>query len=116
MSRRTARLASCLLATGLGCWLLPAVAQALPTNSSPPTIAGTAQQGQTLTLTQGAWSDAADPAITVTDQWEDCNSGTCTPNGATGATYVLSSTDVGATIESSRDRDDCDGRERDCQF
>ena len=98
VSRQTTRLAACLLATGIGGWLLPAVAQAAPTNSSPPTISGTAQQGQTLTLTQGAWTDTADPGIAVTDQWEDCNS-TCTPNGATGANYVLSSTDVGDTIE-----------------
>ena len=101
VSRRTARLASCLLATGLGCWLLPAVAQAQPTYTMAPTIspAGTPQQGQTLTVTQADWTDAAGASITVTDQWEDCTGGTCTANGGTGTTYVVSSTDVGSTIE-----------------
>jgi len=99
VSRRTARLGFCLLVTGLGCWLLPAVALAVPTNTTPPSIAGTAQQGQTLTLTQGAWSDTTDPTITITDQWESCTGGTCTAVGTGGSTYVIASTDVGHTIE-----------------
>jgi hypothetical protein len=98
MSRRT-RLACCLVATGLGGWLLPAAAQAAPTFTVGPSIAGTAQQGQTLTVTPANWTDATDPAITVTDAWEDCVAGTCTPNGTTGSSYTLGSTDVGATIE-----------------
>lgn len=99
VSRRT-RLVCCLLATGVGGWLLPAAAQAAPTNNTPPSISGTAQVGKTLTLAQGTWTDAAGAAITVTDVWEDCVGGACTAiTGATGSSYTLASTDVGATIE-----------------
>ena len=64
-----------------------------------PSISGTAQEGQTLQVSQADWTDTTDPNITVTDQWEDCNGGTCAPNGATGTSYMLASTDVGSTIE-----------------
>ena len=41
-----------------------------PTDVSPPTISGTPQQGQTLTLTHGAWTN--NPTA-YGDQWEQCN-------------------------------------------
>ncbi len=98
MSRRT-RFVCCLVATGLGGWLLPAAAQAAPTFTTPPSISGTAQQGATLTVTPANWTDATDPTVTVTDAWEDCVAGVCTANGATGSSYTLGPTDVGDTIE-----------------
>jgi Bacterial Ig-like domain (group 3) len=95
---RCSRLLSCLLAAAVASVLLPGVAQAAgPANTALPTISGTTQQGQTLTLTQGTWTDAT--AVTVTDAWEDCTGATCTANGDTGTTYALTATDVGKTIE-----------------
>ena len=69
--------------------------------SAPPTIAGTAQQGDTLTVTSnGTWSNSPTHFAYV---WEDCNStGTvCAPiSGATStSSYAVQSTDVGSTIE-----------------
>jgi glucose/arabinose dehydrogenase/PKD repeat protein len=70
-----------------------------PSNTSLPTITGTAQQGQTLTATDGTWSGTQ--PITFTRQWRRCNSGgaSCSDiTGATGSTYVLAAADVGSTI------------------
>ena len=99
VSRRT-RLFVCLIASVTGCGLLPSLAQAAPTNTSLPKVAGATQQGDTLTLTQGAWTDATDPGITITDEWQDCDSGggNCSATGQAGSTYTLTSNDVGHTI------------------
>jgi len=69
-----------------------------PVNITPPSVAGTAEQGQTLTATQGSWSNSPS---SIADQWEDCNSsgGACAPIlDATGLTYKLGAGDVGSTI------------------
>jgi hypothetical protein len=69
-----------------------------PVNSSPPTIAGTVDSGQTLTATPGEWS--ASPTST-SEQWERCNAegGGCSAiAGATAAKYTLAEADVGFTI------------------
>jgi subtilase family serine protease len=69
-----------------------------PVNTSPPTIAGTTTQGQTLTANPGSW--AGSPSPTYTYQWQQCSSGTCTDiAGATAQTYTLTSGDVGKTID-----------------
>jgi Bacterial Ig-like domain (group 3) len=97
---RGKRLALCLLATCVASGLLPALAEAAPTNTTPPSISGTAQQGDTLTLTQGTWTDAAG-AVTVSDAWMSCGA-TCTTvatTTSTTATYVIAAGDVGNTID-----------------
>jgi len=69
-----------------------------PASVSPPTIAGTPQQGQTLTASPGTWT--ADDA-TFAYQWQHCDAAgaNCVAiAGATAQTYVVSSTDVGATL------------------
>ncbi|MGH2893754.1 MAG: hypothetical protein ACRDPM_10895, partial [Solirubrobacteraceae bacterium] len=67
-----------------------------PVNTTLPTIAGTAQLGQILTLTQGVWTNSP----TITNQWEDCTGASCTPiAGATGLTYTVAVGDVGQTID-----------------
>lgn len=78
---------------GLGAFVLPGA----PAATSAPVVSGFAQQGQKLTLTQGAWSNSP---TSITDQWQDCRTGSvCTAiAGATGSSYVLQSTDVGATV------------------
>jgi|ERR1035437_6399393 hypothetical protein len=64
----------------------------LPTNTALPTISGTAQVGQTLTCAPGTWTYI----LTLTYQWQQ--SGTDI-SGATGATYVPVSGDVGHTLD-----------------
>jgi len=69
-----------------------------PVNTSPPTISGADKQGQTLTETNGSWSNSP---TSCSYQWEDCNAAgsSCTViGGATDQTYELASTDVGNTI------------------
>jgi hypothetical protein len=72
--------------------------QAPPVSSAPPSISGTAQQGQTLTESHGQWSN--NPS-SYAYQWEDCDStgANCTQiSGASAQTYVLAASDVGHTI------------------
>jgi hypothetical protein len=70
-----------------------------PVNSSLPTIAGTAQQGHTQTASNGSWGGTT--PITLTYQWQRCNSSgsSCgSIGGAKSQNYVASSGDVGRTI------------------
>ena len=72
---------------------------ASPTNSSAPTIGGTARSGETLTATSGSW--AGGTPITYAYQWQRCNSSgsSCgTIGGATNQNYVASAGDVNKTI------------------
>ncbi len=69
-----------------------------PTNSSLPTITGTAQVGQTLTTSQGEWQSGY-----LTDfsyDWLRCDSAgsNCLAFGATGTTYVVAAADMGSTL------------------
>jgi subtilase family serine protease len=70
---------------------------ASPANVSPPSISGTAEQGQTLTLTHGSWSNNP---TTYGERWLLCDaSGSCAGiTGATGSSYTLPASSVGATI------------------
>ena len=73
-----------------------------PSNTSPPTIAGTAQEGQTLTAGPGTWSGTQ--PINYAYQWQRCGSSgaNCAPiAGATATTYTLTAADVGSTVEVS---------------
>lgn len=70
-----------------------AVAGAVPVNSAPPTITGTAQVGETLTAGDGAWTGVPTPVLTR--EWfadgeviED----------ATGSTYDLTENELGKAI------------------
>jgi hypothetical protein len=69
-----------------------------PSLTTPPTVAGTAQQGQTLTATAGIWT--ADDAV-LTYQWQHCDAAgaNCADiTGATSTTYAVLPTDVGTTL------------------
>jgi hypothetical protein len=70
----------------------------VPVVATPPTVTGTAQQGQTLTATPGTWS-ATD--ATFAYQWQRCDAaGANCANvpGATTSTYAVTTADVGATL------------------
>src|SRR5580765_1990505 len=72
-----------------------------PAIATPPTIAGTAKSGETLTATTGTW---ATPPTSVAYAWQRCSdAGTACAAisgaaGATATTYVLTSADVGQTV------------------
>ena len=69
-----------------------------PTNSSPPVVSGTAQEGQQLSASTGTWSGSP---TSFAYQWRRCdsNGGNCVNiTDATGSNYLLVSADVGSTI------------------
>ena len=79
------------------------VLPAAPVVSTQPVITGTAQQGDTLSVSNGEWS--ADPNSNdpngYTYAWEDCDStGTVCSSigGATSSSYTLQASDIGSTI------------------
>lgn len=70
-----------------------ASAPAAPVNTVAPVISGTTEVGQTLTSTAGTWT--GNPTPTYAYQWLD--DAVAIP-GATSATYLLTSSEVGGTI------------------
>lgn len=75
-----------------------AATRAAPVNSAPPTIGGTPAVGQTLTATEGTWSNTP---TSFAYQWLRCNGGgsSCVSvaNG-TQTTYALVGADAGHTM------------------
>ena len=73
-----------------------------PLNTVAPALSGTAQEGETLSATTGAWDSQSNGTITYGYQWtrSDDNSGTneADISGATSATYTLVSADVGKNV------------------
>jgi len=70
-----------------------------PANTSSPTVSGTAQQGDTLSASQGTWTGTVPLAYAY--QWRRCDvagSNCVDILGATGTAYALASADVGRTI------------------
>jgi Concanavalin A-like lectin/glucanases superfamily len=68
-------------------------ASAPPSNTSPPTISGTAQDTQVLTASPGAWSGAQ--PMTFAYQWQRCDGPSCASiAGATSASYTIVTADV----------------------
>ena len=69
-----------------------------PVNTALPVISGTTTEGQTLSASNGSWSNSP---TSYAYQWQDCNgSGEACANvsGAIGSTYKLASSDVGHTV------------------
>lgn len=90
------------LAAAGGSGYAAAVQQYAPTNTTIPSITGTAQEGRTLTANPGVW--AGDQPIVYTYQWTRCNAGgnncVAIPN-ADDQTYAVASADVGDTLRVS---------------
>ncbi|MHB8470396.1 MAG: hypothetical protein ACYDCH_11685 [Gaiellaceae bacterium] len=90
------------LFTGSGVAAQGSAAQANygPTNTAVPAISGTAQVGQTLTASSGAWVGQSSNN-TFTYQWQRCDAAgaNCVAiAGATAQTYVVQSADNGTTL------------------
>jgi hypothetical protein len=83
---------------------------AAPRNTSPPTITGTAREGNTLTAHNGSWANAA---TSFAYQWQRCapdGSGCADISGATKQTYALVSADVDHTIRVDVTASNADGQ------
>ena len=75
------------------------VAATVPSNSSPPTIAGAALAGQTVAGSTGAWAGTS--PVAFAQQWQRCDGagGGCVDvAGATGPQYAVTGADIGHTI------------------
>jgi hypothetical protein len=80
-----------------------------PESIAPPSISGIAEQAQTLNATTGSWTNS--PSSTA-DQWQKCNASgaSCAAiEGATGQSYTLTASDVGATIRVQETASNADG-------
>ncbi|HSZ15421.1 MAG TPA: IPT/TIG domain-containing protein [Solirubrobacteraceae bacterium] len=83
---------------------------ASPASSSAPTISGTAEVGQKLTLSHGEWSNSPS---SYSEQWELCNSAgeSCAAiSGATLATYTIAASAVGKTIRAQETASNASGK------
>lgn len=87
------------LVVSLGAGAGTTAVAAAPVNTSPPTITGTAQEGQKLVGSRGQWSGTVND---YNDRWMRCDQdgGSCANiSGATNRFgYVLKNVDVGNTV------------------
>ena len=61
-------------------------APARPSNTAAPAVSGTAEQGQTLSASNGSWSNSP---TSYAYQWQWCSSSCSNISGATGSTYAV---------------------------
>ena len=88
-----------MLVAGLSALLLTLSGAAAPTPKALPSVVGTARAGAQLTGLNGTWASSG--AISYGYSWDRCDAlgnGCTRIAGATHATYVLTSADVGKTL------------------
>jgi len=108
------RLKAILTVVLLGAALLTGVATArtaaVPQNTSPPTISGTAREGNTLTARNGTWANSP---TSFAYQWQRCGAdgtGCGDITGATNQTYTLTSADADHTVRVQVTAKNADGQ------
>jgi hypothetical protein len=108
------RLKAILTVVLLGAALLTGVAMArttaVPQNTSPPTISGTAREGNTLTARNGSWTNAP---TSFAYQWQRCGAdgtGCADITSATNQTYTLTSADADHTVRVQVTAKNADGQ------
>ena len=108
------RLKAILTVVLLGAALLTGVATArtaaVPQNTSPPTISGTAREGNTLTARNGTWANSPTSFVY---QWQRCGAdgtGCADITGATNQTYTLASADADHTVRVQVTAKNADGQ------
>src|SRR5439155_8506535 len=108
------RLKAILTVVLLGAALLTGVATArtaaVPQNTSPPTISGTAREGNTLTARNGSW---ANTPTSFAYQWQRCGAdgtGCADITGAMNQTYTLTSADADHTVRVQVTAKNADGQ------
>ena len=97
------------LALVAAAFVAPAAHAAAPANTTPPAISGSATVGQTLTTSDGTWSNSP---TSFAYQWLRCNGGgnKCSAiAGATQKTYVVAAADEGKTLRSRVTATNADG-------
>jgi hypothetical protein len=67
-----------------------------PANTAPPSVGGVPTFGNTLAASAGVWTGTS--PISYSYHWQRCSSGCTNIPGATAATYVLASADIGARV------------------
>ena len=93
----------------VGAGLATGVSAETPAETSPPSIAGNANEGQTLVEAHGTWSN--DPS-SYSYQWEDCNGSGADCSAIAGArsqTYTVRASDMGDTIRVRETASNADG-------
>jgi hypothetical protein len=88
----------------------PGRKSAAPSNTAKPTLEGKFQAGQTISTTNGTWTNNP---TQFTYQWERCNAaGTGCANiaGATSKTYKLTSSEVDRTVDVEVTASNSDGK------
>jgi hypothetical protein len=108
--RRLVPLAVMIVACGVAGTVAFARSAATPQNTAVPQISGTAKEGETLTASNGTWSNAP---TSYDYQWRRCASdgracGDIT--GATKQTYVVVAADVGHTLRVVVTASNADGK------
>jgi hypothetical protein len=99
-----------LAVAAIGLILAAGASAAAPQNTAPPTITGTAREGQTLTASNGTWSNSP---TSFAYQWQRCASdgtGCGDITGATSKTYSPVSGDVGHALRVVVTASNADGK------